>query len=95
MAKNEKKNDPVAEYLVEKIRELEDQINRILITNADLLEYKEQAQKFEELKSLFKLENNVVCLYDKGSHFQDAVATDWTDFGKYLIELLNLKEEEK
>ena len=99
MAKNEKKNDPVAEYLVNRIKELEEQLKNEKLYSTKLLcyadELEEKASKFEELQSLFRLENGVVCLYDKGGHFQDAVATEWTDFGKYLVELLNLKEEEQ
>ena len=94
MKTERKKNDPVGNYLVKRIRELEKETKELLTSTALLSLDLEEAKKLEEIKSLFRLENGVVCLYDKGGHFQDAVATEWTDFGKYLIELLNLKEEE-
>lgn len=100
MKKEETKkvNDPVGEYLVNRINELEEQLKNEKLYSTKLLcyadELEEKAGKFEELQSLFRVENNVVCLYDKGNHFQDAVATDWTDFGKYLVKLLELKEKE-
>ena len=66
-----KANDPVGEYLVNKIKELESERERIL-KHLDLLE--EKASKFEELQSLFTLEHGVICLYNKKGGFEDAVA---------------------
>ena len=100
MKKEETKkvNDPVGEYLVKRINELENDNlaliqksieQRIVITTQE-----EKLKVLEELQSLFRLENGVVCLYDKDGHFQDAIATDFTEFGKYLVKLLDLKEKE-
>ena len=99
MKKEETKkvNDPIGEYLVNRIKELESERDMILgqmdLVNVELAKHEDKASKFEELQSLFRLENGVICLYDKGGHFQDAVATDFTEFGKYLVELVNLKEK--
>lgn len=93
MKKEETKkvNDPVGEYLVNKIKELESERERIL-KHLDLLE--EKASKFEELQSLFRLEHGVICLYNTKGGFEDAVATTVNDFGNYLVKLLDLKEKE-
>lgn len=86
-----KANDPIGEYLVNRIKELEIEREKIL-KHLDLLE--EQASKFEELQSLFRLEHGVICLYNTKGGFEDAVATTVNDFGNYLVKLLDLKEKE-
>lgn len=92
MSKEETKkvNDPIGKYLVQRLEKLERDNALLIETNRELLE---QLSKLKEIKKLFVLECGMICLYDIGGHFQNAITIDTNDFGKYLVKTLELKEK--
>lgn len=93
-----KANDPVGEYLVNKIKELESEIKELESEREQILKYtdllEEKVVKFEEVKKLFKLSGGCICLYNTNGEYESVVASTLRSFGKYLAELLDLKEKE-
>ena len=91
MSKNETKkvNDPVGEYLVNKIKELESERESIL-KYVDLLE--EKVAKYEEVKKFFKVEGDCVVVRTFDNHYVGILCVEIADKERYqkYLDLLEL-----